>query len=191
MSSFESAYKNSSFGYAGRIPFSLTTVAYFAPLLDDNSVTVDNSISGDTTDYNVTSRIHYPLLFTVTATADCRVRIRTLHPSFQTPTTAQIFAKMDASAGYTVVPASTDVVQYATLPVANVGNGTTTTAQRVFNTIRTGTYGTWLPAGSQWPVIVTSQFDTWIQVIARDGDGTATSGSLLWSCSSDLNIVGY
>lgn len=194
MATFESAYKNSTFGFSGRITFSGTTNAFFAPLVSDVNISANNQVTGDNTNYSAPATPSFPLLFVITATADCRVRMRKLHPSNATLGTTAVYSKLVASCGYSNVPATTDVVHTLTFPLSNLtnlANGTNNLSFRSFNTIGSGTYGGLITQNSFWPVLVNDFSDCWIQVIPFDGDDTASAGNLIWTCTSDNTIVGY
>lgn len=193
MPTYNSSYLVSGLGFSGRVPFSSTLVAYFFPLIDSSLITIDNSVTGTTgVDYNTPSSVKFPLLFQFTASAACRVRQRIVHPSVSVfNNTTSMFTRMTGSCGYTNVVAGTDAIRHTTLPSADVAQGTNTTAIRVFNRIRDGSYGGYVPAGVTFPIIVNSFKDCWLQVIARDAAGTGTTGEIVFQCVSDSTIVGY
>lgn len=191
MPTFNGIYLVSALGYSGRVPFSSTSVAYYAPLVDSSLISVTNNVTGDTANYNPTADLKFPLLFQFTASVACRVRTRTVHPSVAPNSTAALFTRAIASCGYTDVVAGTDAIRNLTLPSANIGDGTTNTAFRLFDVIRSGSYGVYVPAGVTFPVVISSYRDAWLQIIARDSAGAGTSGELVFTCVSDLSIVGY
>ncbi len=190
MPAFLDTYKSSRIGYSGRVSFSSTAVSYFVPVLDAAKMTITNSVTGDTTNYDVNAQLRWPLLFQVVSTAACRLRQRVLHPTCPL-LTADVFNQMTVSAGYTNVAAGTDLVRNATLVSASVPAGTTSLAARVFNTIDSGSYGAYVAAGVYFPLLVTSLRDVWLQITARDGTGSGTTGELHFTCVSDVQIVGY
>lgn len=191
MPTYNSNYLVSTLGSSGRVAFSSQSVGYFFPLLDSSTISVDNSVTGSTANYNPPAVPNFPLLFTLTATGACRVRRRRVHPQLVANNTAGIFTSAIANSGYTDVPASTDLVRNMTIAIASAPAGTTSTSYRVFDVIRSGSYGSLLPANVTVPIIVNSYRDCWIEVLAFDGTATASSGSILFSCVSDDNLVGY
>lgn len=193
MPTYNSTYLVSALGFSGRVPFSSVLVGYFLPLLDSALVSIDNSVSGSSgVDYNPPTNVKFPLLFQFTTTAACRVRQRAIHPSVtEFNDTAALFTRLIASCGYSDVAAGTDAIRNMTLPAANIAAGTTNNAFRAFNVIRSGSYGGLVPAGVTFPVVVNSFRDCWLQIIARDGAGTGTTGELVFQCVSDSTIVGY
>ncbi len=196
MPTYNSTYLVSTVGYSGRVPFSSTAVGYFFPLIDTSKISISNSQTGDPTNYDVPSIIPFPLLFYFSATAACRLRRRFLHPACFAATsgkTSETFTYMvtPSVAGYTDVAAGTDAIRNATLGSANVAAGTASLTRRIFNAVNTGVYGSLIPSGTIFPVMVNSLRDCWMQVIARDGDGTASSGSFHFTLASNDDIVGY
>lgn len=195
MPTFEGSYRLSGIGSSGRVSFSNATVAYYVPLIDTAKVTIANNVTGDTSDYNVAARLSFPILFMLSATAACRIRQRILHPTCPVDT-ANVFARMTGSCGYSSVAAGTDKVLNATLPLANVGAGTTSLATRVFNASQDvsasgSNYGALLAASLYLPLMVSNIRECWLQIIAVDGTASATSGEFHFTCVSDNNIVGY
>lgn len=191
MPTYNSSFLVSTLGSSGRVAFSSGSVGYFFPLLDSSYISVDNSVSGSTANYNPPASPNFPLLFTLTSTGSCRVRKRRVHPQQNPNNTAGLFTYAIANSGYTDVPAGTDLIRNMTIPIASAAAGTTATTARMFDVIRGGSYGTLLPANVTIPIVVNSFRDCWIEVLAFDGVGSASSGSILFSLVSDDNVVGY
>lgn len=188
---YESAYLVSALGYSGRVAVSDANKVYVVPLIDASTASISNAVTGNATNFDVPSVVRFPLLFTIVSTVSVRIRKRTVHPNIIDSSAGGLFTYMTTLSGYTNVAASTDLVRHATLPLANVGDGTTDTHFRPFDVIRTGTYGGLLSAGVYLPVVVNSFRDCWLQIIPRDGAGTGTNGEVIFTLASDNYLVGY
>ncbi len=161
---YDATFMTPILGATGRISFSDSAVGYLVPLIDD---AVDDDIT-------------FPLIFSVVTTAACRVRQRKLSSAM---TTAEALAAVAANGG-TSVAASGEKVAHVTLPEASLASPST------FVAIGSNSYGPLVPENVIVPVTVTSLLDAWIQVRAYDGTGTLSSGELVFTCVSDLTLIG-